>query len=63
MKLSPTEIELRTRATQSALNSVRLAGLEPSPQIERLLADWTEGKESLDSIRDRLTAPRRTEDE
>ena len=63
MKFSPSEIELRRKAAQSALGSVRIAGLKPSPNFEKWLADWTLGKESLESIRSRLTTPRRTEDE
>jgi len=54
MTISPTERHLRIRASQSALASVRLAGLEPSPQVEALFAAWAEDRESLDTIRQSL---------
>ena len=54
MNTFTTERERRLRAAGSAMASVRLAGLEPSTEIEALLAAWAEGTESLSAIHDRL---------
>jgi cell filamentation protein len=50
MEISATERELRRKAAQSALASVRNAGLEPSQQIETLFTAWIDGNTSLDDI-------------
>jgi hypothetical protein len=60
MNTSATERELRLQAARSAMASVRLAGLEPSAEIEVLLAAWVEGTESLNAIHDRLMEQWRT---
>jgi hypothetical protein len=54
--ISDTERELRRRAAQSALTSVKMAGLEPSQFLESLLSQWVEGNASLDEVRSALSA-------
>ena len=54
--ISGTERELRRRAAQSALTSVKMAGLKPSQFLESLLSQWVEGHASLDEIHSALSA-------
>ncbi len=54
--ISDTERELRRRAAQSALASVKMAGLKPSQFLESLLSQWAEGQASLDEIHSALSA-------
>lgn len=61
MSISATERELRGSAAQSALASVRLAGLEPSQHLRRLLTAWSDGTESLNTIHDSLMEQWRTQ--
>ena len=56
MMVSETERELRRRATQAALASVKMAELTPSLFLESLLSDWIEGRASLDEVRSALLA-------
>jgi hypothetical protein len=52
--LSESERQLRANASQSSVTSVRLEGLEPSPQFVEDLQGWSEGELTLDDVRDRL---------
>ena len=52
--LSENERQLRTNAAPSSLTSVRLEGLEPSPELRQDLQRWTEGALTLDEVRNRL---------
>jgi hypothetical protein len=53
--ISETERELRRRAAQSALASVKIAGLKPSQFLESLLSRWVEGNASLDEVHSALS--------
>jgi Antitoxin VbhA len=50
MTISDKERILRLKAVQSALASVRLAGLQPSQRLERLFASWIDGNSTLDQV-------------
>ena len=50
MTISKAERDLRAKAMASALASVRLDGLEPSPHAQSLLLAWVSGSISLDEI-------------
>jgi hypothetical protein len=54
MTISDTERELRQGAAQSALASVRMAGLQPSSFLESLLSRWIAGDASLDEVHSAL---------
>jgi hypothetical protein len=54
--ISETERELRRRAAQCALASVKMAGLTPSQFLESLLSQWVEGHASLDEVHSTLSA-------
>jgi hypothetical protein len=56
MTISNTERGRRTKAVQSALASVRLAGLVPSQLVICLLLEWADGIRSLDEIHTSLIA-------
>jgi hypothetical protein len=56
MTISGTERELRRRAAQAALASVKMAKLIPSLSLESLLSEWAEGRASLDEVRSALSA-------
>ena len=61
MNVSETERKLRIEAAQSALASVRIAGLQPSEKVEALFGAWAEGNVSLDNIRDAFKEELRAE--
>jgi hypothetical protein len=63
MIVSESEQRLRLKAAQSALASVRMAGVQPSVRVEALFNAWAKGNESLDSIRHALMAELRAEDD
>jgi hypothetical protein len=48
MIISDNERILRLKAAQSALASVKLAGLQPSQHLESLFASWIDGNSTLD---------------
>ena len=54
MTTSDKERILRLKAVQSALASVKFAGLQPSQQLESLLTSWIDGKATLDQVYDSL---------
>ena len=56
MTISDTERALRQRAAQSAVASVKMAGLQPSQFLESLLSRWVEGNASLDEVQSALAA-------
>ena len=57
MTISQKQRDLRAAAVQTALASIRLAGLNPSTTFQALLSDWVEGHMCLDSIRGTLSNP------
>ena len=60
MTTSDKERILRLNAVQSALASVRLAGLQTSQHLEDLFASWIDGKSTLDQVYASLLAKVRT---
>jgi hypothetical protein len=60
MTTSDKERILRLKAAQSALASVKLAGMQPSQQLESLFASWIDGKSTLDQVYDSLLAKVKT---
>jgi hypothetical protein len=52
--LSEIERLLRTKAADSGVTSVRLEGLEPTPQLVEDLKQWSQGELTLDDVRDRM---------
>jgi Antitoxin VbhA len=58
--ISDNERILRLKAAQSALASVKLAGLQPSQHLESLLAAWIDGNSTLDQVYAYLLANVRT---
>jgi hypothetical protein len=50
MTTSDKERVLRLNAVQSALASVKLAGLQPSQHLESLFASWIHGESTLDQV-------------
>ena len=60
MTTSDKERILRLNAVQSALASVRLAGLRPSQHLEDLFASWIDGESTLDQVYASLLAKVRT---
>jgi hypothetical protein len=63
MAISTKERELRIKAIQSALASVRMEGYEPSELAQRLFASWSEGTTSLDATRNALLERLRRQDD
>ena len=60
MTTSDKERILRLNAVQSALASVKLAGLQPSQRLERLFASWIDGNSTLDQVYASLLAKVKT---
>jgi hypothetical protein len=56
MTISDNERNLRLKAAQSALASVKLADLQPSQHLETLLASWIDGSSTLDQVHASLLA-------
>jgi hypothetical protein len=56
MIISETQQNLRGRAAQAALASVKMAKLTPSLFLESLLSEWGEGRASLDEVGFALSA-------
>ena len=56
MTISDNERNLRLKAAQSALASVKLAGQQPSQHLEGLFASWIDGTSTLDQIHASLLA-------
>jgi hypothetical protein len=56
MMVSETEQDLRRRAAQAAITSVKMAKLTPSLFLESLLSEWGEGRASLDEVGFALSA-------
>jgi hypothetical protein len=54
MSTSDKERILRLKAVQFALDSVQLAGLQPSQHLESLFASWIDGTSTLDQVYDSL---------
>ena len=50
MTISDNERDLRLKAVQSALASVKLAGQQPSQHLESLFASWIDGNSTLDQV-------------
>ena len=50
MTISDNERNLRLKAAQSALASVKLAGQQPSQHLETLFASWIDGSSTLDQV-------------
>jgi hypothetical protein len=51
---SENERRLRENAAQGSLTSVRIEGLEPSPQLTEDLQHWTTGELTLDEVGKRM---------
>jgi hypothetical protein len=49
-----TERQLRQKAARSAIASVTIGGLRPTPFLLSMLSRWTEGNTSLSEIRSAL---------
>lgn len=62
MSISMQERELRIKAIQSALASVRIEGYAPSEFAQWLFTSWAEGAISLDVIRITLLERLRRQD-
>ena len=60
MTISDNERNLRLKAVQSALASVKLAGQQPSQRLERLFASWIDGNSTLDEVHASLFAKVKT---
>jgi hypothetical protein len=63
MTISDNERNLRLKAAQSALASVKLAGQQPSQHLEGLFASWIDGNSTLDQIHASLSAKLRPTDD
>ena len=63
MTISDNERNLRLKAVQSALASVKLAGQQPSQHFETLLASWIDGSSTLDQVHASLLARVRPTDD
>jgi hypothetical protein len=63
MTISDNERNLRLKAAQSALASVKLAGQQPSQYLETLFASWIDGSSTLDQVHAALLAKVRPTDD
>jgi hypothetical protein len=52
--LSESERRLRANAAEGSITSVRIEGLEPTPQLIGDLERWSKGELTLDDVRDRM---------